>query len=371
MVRIPTGRLYHPKFRDRRSGEMRESPTWWVQYYVPGNAKPIRESAETNDEKEAIAFLRKKMAGIATRIENTQPERVKIGELLDLVEADYKRKQRKSTGDLKSKIKVHLRPEFGGMKAIKLTTQRINGYVAMRKEDGAQNASINRELSVLRRAFNLGLRHDPPMVVHVPTFEMLPEDNIREGLVEHSTYCKLRDLLPSYARLALVISYHTGSRRGELLAIKTAGVDFKAGRILLGRKTTKSNRDRFLPIYGDMAAEIQRAIAANDPRCPFLVQRDGHAVVDFRKSWATACELAGLPTALFHDLRRTALTNMIAAGLSELEAMEISGHKTRAVFERYVIKTEKRLRQNAAKLEAHLAGKAEQAKEEGVKEAVN
>lgn len=91
----------------------------------------------------------------------------------------------------------------------------------------------------------------------------------------------------------------------------------------------------------------------------------------FRKSWATACELAGLPTALFHDLRRTALTNMIAAGLSELEAMEISGHKTRAVFERYIIRTEKRLRQNAAKLEAHLAGKAEQVKKDGVKELTN
>jgi hypothetical protein len=69
-----------------------------------------------------------------------------------------------------------------------------------------------------------------------------------------------------------------------------------------------------------MAAEIEMAIDAGSGACPFLVQNEGKPVYDWDKSWATACTPAGVPDALFHDLRRTALTNMIEAGFSEKES---------------------------------------------------
>lgn len=94
-----------------------------------------------------------------------------------------------------------------------------------------------------------------------------------------------------------------------------------------------------------------------DSDCPLLIQYEGGPVFDFEKAWATGCEAAGIPGTLFHDLHRTAVTNMIEAGLSEKEAMEISGHRTRAVFDRYHIVSERRMAQNAEKLEQHLRAK--------------
>lgn len=352
MPRIPTGSVYQPKYRDR-AGVRRTSKTWWVKYYRPGQAKPVRESAGTEARAEAVDFLRRRMASLTAA--DAGAEKVTVGQLLDLLVEDYKRRGRKSTYDLECKVEAQLRPWFGSRPAARLSTLDIKAFISKRQTDGMAPASINRELSALRRALALGAQEDPPLVVRIPHVAKLPEAEPREGLLDHATYLRVRDLLPAYARLALVLSYHTGARRGELLSIRRQDVDLVAGRIQLRGRKTKNGRPRYLPIYGDMAAELGAAIDAGAKGCPLLIQDAGQPVASFRKSWAKACALAGVPGQLFHDLRRTALTNMIDAGLSEKDAMEISGHRTRAVFERYHIVTDKRLKLNAEKMEAHLA----------------
>jgi len=358
--KIPTGSVYQSSYKDR-DGKRRKSKTFFLKYYV--NGKPVRESTGTEIRSEAVTMLRQKLAKVARYSEySEQTDRVLVDQLLDLIVEDYEFNKRASTYDMKLRVNRHLRPYFGHKRAQDVTTTVLKKYTSERSR-AAEPATVNKELSYLRRAFRLGLQHEPPLVERVPYFRMHRLDNARTGLVEHDQYRTLRDSLPSYCRIALVIGYHTGARKGEINKIRTENINLKAKRIELPGRTTKNGSPRYLPIYGDMHAELDMSMSLADPKCPFLVQDKGKRVMDWEKSWETACVLAKIDDSLlFHDLRRTALTNMIEAGFSEKEAMEISGHKTRAVFDRYHIVSQRRLNQLSERMDAHMRQKEEESK---------
>jgi len=117
-----------------------------------------------------------------------------------------------------------------------------------------------------------------------------------------------------------------------------------------------------LPLSGELLDVIDRARAARRPECPFVFHREGVPIGDFRKAWSNACAAAGLSPVLVHDLRRTAVRNMIRAGIPDRVAMTLSGHKTRSIFDRYNIVSEADLEQAAERLQSHLAATSNQTK---------
>jgi len=92
-----------------------------------------------------------------------------------------------------------------------------------------------------------------------------------------------------------------------------------------------------------------------NPNTEFVFMRNGQRIGSFYKAWKSACKQAGVHGLLFHDFRRTGIRNLVRAGVPERVAMAISGHKTRAIFERYNIVSGRDLKDAANKLESYLA----------------
>jgi integrase len=325
---------------------------WWIRYSVPGETKERRESSESTDKNDAIRLLNKRRG--ETDAGTIVPAKAMIGDLLDLYVRD--KKNSRTYKDAETYVRLHLRPAFGKIPVRQLTTKMISNFVDQKKKLGRANASINRWLEGLHRAFVLGYRNRPRLVAEIPEIPMLDEsDNVREGLLSHADYVKLREELPAHQKLLLVIGYHLGMRSGEILGLRWGQVDWAANLIRLEKRQTKGKQARNAPLYGELRVWLEMAYA--DPkRGETIISWNGVRISETKTSWKKACARAGVPGLYVHDLRRTAISNMInGAGIPEKTAMLICGHKTRSILDRYNIVIERDIHTAGRRMEAYLA----------------
>jgi integrase len=331
---------------------------FWIAYYHRG--KEYRESSGSENEAQARKLLKKRLGEMGRgRFIGPDAEKVTFDHMASDLETDYKTNGKRSLTSAKLSVR-NLRKFFGLDRALDITTDRIRKYTAMRQGEDVTNATINRELSALKRMFSLSLQagklNSRP---HVP---MLEENNARQGFLDHGNYLKLCEALPKYLLDPFTFLYYSGWRVSEMRSLEWRDVDL-AGKVVRLRPEVSKNKDgRVLPLSGELLQVFARAKRHRRLDCRFVFHKKGKPIGDFKKSWKTACKDAGLEGTLVHDMRRTAVRNMVRAGIPERVAMAMSGHKTRSVFDRYNIVSESDLQEAAGKLQRHLEKQSKKAK---------
>jgi integrase len=171
-------------------------------------------------------------------------ERVTFADLERFVVDNYDANERKSRNRVLIAFK-HLRPSFERTPAVFITGDRLERYVALRREEGAKPATILYELAMLRRAFRLAVKSE--RLPGIPSFPTITVRNARKGFFDEGAFEQVMTHLPEDVRPLVQFLWLTGWRKGEGLGLQWRSVDFVSGTIRI--EETKSGEPRTLPFH--------------------------------------------------------------------------------------------------------------------------
>ncbi|MGA9155317.1 MAG: site-specific integrase [Candidatus Sulfotelmatobacter sp.] len=348
-------KIYGPK--DAVTGEkIPISKNWYAQYYG-ADGRQHRVSTGTPVQQKAAVFLRKLLTDRdAGRAPATEARKLTYANLRKgLLDNYVERGNRslKTTADGEESINglKQLDDFFGygpnnpGLPVRTITTETGRKFTRQRLAEGVGTAMINRSLACLRRM--LRIAQEEGRIHFVPKIRLQKEPPARKGFLEMEKFNQLLRLLPTHLRPLITLLYYCGVRVGEALQIEWPQVDLEAQLIMLAEHQTKNAEARTVPL----PSVLVMMLAAIEPK-----RGKVFSDTNLRTEWQKACAACGLGTRtlvkpededsfpwykyeglIVHDLRRSAVRNLVNSGVPERVAMKISGHKTRAVFDRYHI----------------------------------
>jgi len=258
---------------------------------------------------------------------------------------------------------------LGDLRIMSLSLDDVDTYRNQRlKEKTRRNrppalATLDKEVELLKRTINYLVECKRLKANPIAGIKMLLgiHENARKVLVPDDVFDAIFEAASELIRAHLLLLRDTSMRKSDVLRLRHDQLDMHRGLIDLGPMDTKEEDNRLVPLTARCLMALK-----STPRhitSPYVLvnPRTGRPWADLKSPFRKACEAAGVKYGMdggivLHDLRRTAITEFRRAGVSESVVMKISGHKTRAVFERYNIVDEEDLHRAVRDLERHRAG---------------
>ncbi|HEY2118476.1 MAG TPA: tyrosine-type recombinase/integrase [Candidatus Acidoferrum sp.] len=381
------------KKRERGSGRIyRRGNALWICYY-DADGRQRRESVSPaieaerqkgkkviNEWKVAEQLLSKQVgAKLNDILPSPKKSRVTVGKLYDDEVAYLLTKGKPKTAAwLKSRWDGRLKEAFGARRAREIRLADLTAYQLQRMEyywkrfpDATQKkisaceTAVNGDLAALRMMFYRGKRQEKIDVV--PTF---PEQFIgageREGTVNEEQFQSMLDACGPdelWLRTFLTMAYNWGYRLRELLNLQVIRVNFRERTVYLPPRSTKNKKPRMVPISEEEVPLLLGCVEGKSPEDFVFTRKDGKRVLDFRIRWEqlvseakaghAEIDLSGKQTwvpAIPHDLRRTAVSQMLSGGMPPEAVRSLVGHLSKEMTERYykpAIETLRRLQRDA------------------------
>ena len=262
-------------------------------------------------------------------------------------------------------IEIYLRKfnkDLGDTIVGKVQPEDLENLVQKRKKAGAADGTIDQEIgkvkSMIFKAFDNN-KVGGDTIKKFRKIKKLDKGNAsaRTRVISRVEFDGMLKDAPLHLRHILMMAYHTGMRKGEILPLTWDKVDLKKRFIYLEAADTKDKEKRSIPISDELLATLEAVPKAIHDNHVFLFK--GKPISDLRTGLRDACKDAGVTYGrfekagfIFHDLRHTFNTNMRKSGVQESVIMKITGHSSRSMFDRYNTVDEGDLRQAIEQMKA-------------------
>jgi|LGOV01.1.fsa_nt_gb integrase len=342
---------------------------YWISYRVPGGkGKQRMESVGFSIEEARDAMGKKRGQKRENRIFDIKPDaKMTFRELADWYLDLERIKALAYYGILRIKLK-NFNSEFGDMIVNQIKPVDLENFQAKRKADGLRDATIDQDVKAAQTMINKAFDNDLVSGDTLRTFKKVKKllkrnANARDKILSFDQFHRLLGYLPKHTKAILTTGFYTGMRKGEILSLTWDKVDLENRLIRLEAKDTKDNEPRSAPICDELYA-----ILISLPNRLHGSEGDNHVfqykkkpIKDIRSALRRACREAGVLYGrfikggfVFHDLRHTFNTYARKAGVPESVIMEITGHSTREMFDRYNTVDTDDARQAIKQLEGYL-----------------
>jgi integrase len=324
--------------------------TWWAYVWIDG----IRhhKSTGTSNRRQAETVLRQfhdELNEARHRLPQLKPE-MSFGELVALFIGSGMGKPH-SLDRLK-----HLLPFFADIPLFNINSSAIRKY---RQERNAQKrltaATVNRDLSVLRRVLYWGVEEGYLASNPLGRLHMERERRTKRPVMSLREEQLLFAASPEHLQRIILCALHTGMRRGEILSQRWEDIDFDNRILHVSHSKTPEGEAREIPFTSRLYTML---LAHRRNRGPVFTY-GGDAIKIIKTTWASSLRRSGIRHFRFHDLRHTANTRMMLAGVLQEVRREIIGHssqRSRDVNDRYTQIELPEKREAIRKLEVWLEG---------------
>jgi integrase len=226
---------------------------------------------------------------------------------------------------------------FGALPVTRLTREHLVEWVIDARDDlELAPGTIDTRLGHLRAALAYAQDGQPwPL----PTFPAIDVDNTRMVFFTPEEFRAIHACLPPPFNDLAMVGYLIGWRRGELLDLTWERADRINGELRLPRSKSLTN-PRIVRVGPTIREILHRRWREQVIGLPYVFHHRGRHIsgdmIDL--AWRNAVHAAGLTDKKFHDLRRTAARNMILEGIAPQVVMDVLGHRTLAMLDRYAIR---------------------------------